>query len=215
MLKRSLILLLGSIFAMAACAAETPNEKFKEGIDYGVLPKAVATDVANKVEVIEFFYYGCPHCYHFEPHIQSLRKTMPTTAVFKAVPATFSDEWKKAARAYYALESLGALDKTHKPIFEAIHKHNKKLSSPESFADVVAAQGVDRKAFLDAMNAFNTDSKVNKASQLVMLYQVSGVPMLAVNGRYIVTGELAKSPERMIEITRFLINKEAKRMDLK
>jgi protein dithiol oxidoreductase (disulfide-forming) len=206
---RLLLMLVLSISMVAACA-EQGQAEFDAGIDYAVLPHPVPTHVApGKVQVVEMFWYGCPHCFHFEPFIQKWLANKPEAAEFVRVPAALNSNWIADARAYYAAESLGVVDKLHEPLFNAIHEQHRRINSEDALARFAASQGIDEAAFRKAMNSFYVNTKLRQSVDLAQQYMVDGVPMIIVNGKYKVTGAMAGSYGRMIEITNYLVAKEA------
>lgn len=207
-----LLLMFGLALSMAAACAEQVSEEFDAGIDYAVLPHAVPTHVEpGKVEVLEMFWYGCPHCFHFEPQVKRWLANKPEAAEFIRVPATLNSNWIPHARAYYAAESLGVLDKLHDALFHAIHEQRRRLNSEDALVRFAASQGIDAEAFRKAMNSFYVNTKLRQSVDLGQKYGVDGVPMVIVNGKYKVTGAMAGSYNRMIEIINYLVAKEAAR----
>ena len=193
------------LFASSSVALATD---FKEGVNYEKLEQQ-PTDTGDKIEVLEFFWYGCPHCYHFEPALNGWLKTKPDNVTFIRVPAIFRPDWKVQARAYYALERMGVIEKMHDRIFDEIHKKRKRLNTLDSIADFVAKNGVDRAKFVDEYNSFEVDGLVRKALKKLRAYHVDGVPTLAVNGKYKFSGRTAGSHKKMIELLNDLIKKES------
>ncbi len=204
-MKKLAYLFLMLCFAAAPAIAAD----FVAGKDYEVIDQQ-ETDSGGKVEVLEFFWYGCPHCNHFEPFVQKWRNTLSDNVAFKRVPAVFRPSWKVQARAYYALQAMGKLEELHPKIFDAIHKERKRLDSMNKMADFVASQGIDRDAFIKQYQSFSIDAKVRKANKLVKNYKITGVPTVAVNGKYKVDGRMAGSYDRMIKIMDYLIAKESR-----
>ena len=185
-------------------------KNYQEGKSYTRLASEVATQSGDKIEVLEFFWYGCPHCFQFEPSLMKWKKTKPDNVHFIRVPAPLNPKWMPHTKTYYALEIMGMGEKYHEGIFQAMHVQRKKLYSFDALASFLASKGVDRKAFTDAYNSFGVEMRARKAMQLGRSYKLSGVPMLTVNGKYIVSAEKAGSFQEMINITNFLIAKEAK-----
>ena len=206
MKKLLLSTLLLLVSAGAALAAD-----YKAGVDYAVVEPPIATDTGDKIEVLEFFWYGCPHCYHFEPDLKRWKKTIPDNVRFVRVPAIFRPDWKIQARAYYALERMGVIESVHGKIFDEIHKNKKRLNTMDALADFVAKNGVDRAKFIEEYNSFAVDGLVRKALKKLRAYNIDGVPTLAVNGKYKVSGRMAGSHRKMIEIMNYLIKKESAR----
>lgn len=189
-------------FTSAALAAD-----YKEGTHY-LRVSEQGTDSGDKIEVLEFFWYGCPHCYVFDPIIEKWLANKPANAEFSRVPTVFRPEWKVHARAYYALEVMGVTDKYHSKIFDAMHKNKKRLDRIETVSDFLASQGLDKKEFLEVYNSFNIDNMVRKAIKKLDGYKITGVPAMAVNGKYVVTGKNAGSYENMLKIVDYLVQKE-------
>ncbi len=204
MKKFAYVFLLFSFVIAPACA-----ETYTEGKDYAVIEQQ-PTSTGDKIEVLEFFWYGCPHCNTFEPFLQSWKKQLDDNVEFIRVPTVFRPSWKVHARAYYALQAMGKIEALHPKIFEAMHKQRKRLDSMNKMADFVAEHGVDRDEFTKQYQSFSIDGHVRKANKLVKNYGITGVPAIAVNGKYKVDGRMAGSYDRMIKIIDYLIAKESK-----
>jgi thiol:disulfide interchange protein DsbA len=189
--------------------AQTPI-KVEEGFDYRVLPIAQPIDAKGKVEVIEFFWYGCPHCYEFEPELKGWIKRQNKDVVFKKVPIAFREELMPHSQLFYALEALGKGDTLNDKVMFAMHRENKRLLNENEIADWVAAQGVDRNAFLAAYRSFAVLSKARAANQLGNAYRIDGVPTVAVQGKYITSPSIAGSRAKAVNIMDFLVNKVRK-----
>ncbi len=208
------IIKLFSIFLLIFSAnqlvlAQTPI-KVEEGFDYRVLPIAQPIDAKGKVEVIEFFWYGCPHCYEFEPELKGWIKRQNKDVVFKKVPIAFREELMPHSQLFYALETLGKGDALNDKVMFAMHRENKRLLNENEIADWVAAQGVDRNAFLAAYRSFAVLSKARAANQLGNAYRIDGVPTVAVQGKYITSPSIAGSRAKAVNIMDFLVNKVRK-----
>ena len=208
------IIKLFSIFLLIFSAnqlvlAQTPI-KVEEGFDYRVLPITQPIDAKGKVEVIEFFWYGCPHCYEFEPELKGWIKRQNKDVVFKKVPIAFREELMPHSQLFYALETLGKGDALNDKVMFAMHRENKRLLNENEIADWVAAQGVDRNAFLAAYRSFAVLSKARAANQLGNAYRIDGVPTVAVQGRYITSPSIAGSRAKAVNIMDFLVNKVRK-----
>ena len=204
------ILKLFSIFLLIFSAnqlvlAQTPI-KVEEGFDYRVLPITQPIDAKGKVEVIEFFWYGCPHCYEFEPELKGWIKRQNKDVVFKKVPIAFREELMPHSQLFYALEALGKGDTLNDKVMFAMHRENKRLLNENEIADWVAAQGVDRNAFLAAYRSFAVLSKARAANQLGNAYRIDGVPTVAVQGKYITSPSIAGSRAKAVNIMDFLVN---------
>lgn len=160
------------------------------GRDYVPIVPAQQTDNPNKIEVLEFFSYGCPHCNDFNPIVGKWSSALPGDVVFKRVPVTFGrPQWASLAKLYYALEATGDLARLDGMVFNALHKSGDRLYDEQTITDWVAARGVDRKKFTEAYQSFGVNSKVRRADQMVQAYKISGVPAMTVDGKYLVTGK--------------------------
>lgn len=182
---------------------------YSEGTHYKKLPPEQISS-GEKVKVQEFFWYGCPHCYSFEPYLKTWEKTKPANVELVRVPAIFRPEWEVQARAYYALSNMGKIDELHEKFFKAINKDKQRLDKKELIADFVEKNGVDRKAFLAEYDSFSVDGMARKAKKKIKAYQIQGVPSIVVNGKYLTSGSMAGSYDNMLKITNYLIAKESK-----
>jgi protein dithiol oxidoreductase (disulfide-forming) len=140
----------------------------------------------GKIEVVEFFWYGCIHCYNLEPRIETWLKKLPPDVEFRRVPAVFNPRWGQDAAAFYAFEALGVLDKLHRPFFDAIHQHRLRTDNPQAMAEWLQKQGLDPQKFNDTLKSFGVQSKTRRAAQLTAAYKIDGTPAMAVHGRYTV-----------------------------
>lgn len=192
-----------SLTAPLAVAAEA-------GKDYVVLSPTQPTDSRSKIEVIEFFAYTCPHCFELEPELNAWAKKLPRNVVLKRQPVIFSDSWEPMARAYFALEALGALGKLHGDVFNALHVEDLKLTDAEAFFDWGAKRGLNRAKLKAAYQSFATGAKISRAKQLQQAYKINGVPALAVNGKYLTTGSMTGSNEKTLQVAGELIRQEGK-----
>jgi thiol:disulfide interchange protein DsbA len=175
-----LALAAAGAFALQPASAAAPVE----GKHYTRLQMQQPTEQAGKVEVIEFFWYGCPHCADFEPLLKSWIKKLPADVTFRKVPAIFRDSWAPGARIYYALEALGLADKLGDAVFNAMIKQRINLNDENTLFDWIAKQGVDRQQFIDMYKSFAVDGKVRKAAEMTQEYGFGGVPVLIVGGKY-------------------------------
>ena len=146
--------------------ATVQAQKIEEGFDYRVLPIPQPVESKGKVEVIEFFWYGCPHCYDFEPELSSWVKRQPKDVVFRRVPVAFRDDFLPHSQLFYALDSMGKGDALNEKVMYAMHKENKRLLTEPEIADWVATQGIDRNTFLATYRSFAVVSKARAAKQL-------------------------------------------------
>lgn len=200
--------LLVFIFLMSGSALLHAAD-YKEGTHYQKLSQQSASS-GDKVEVEEFFWYGCPHCYSFEPYVQAWKKSKPANVVFKRVPAIFRPDWEIQARTYYALSNMGVVEDIHVKIFEAVHKDKKRLNTKEQLTSFVVKNGVDKEAFLKEYSSFSVDGMVRKAKKKQKTYRLQGVPSVVVNGKYITSGSMSGSYDNLIKIMDHLIEQESK-----
>ena len=200
--------LLMFLFLMASSTLLQAAD-YKAGVDYKALTPQ-ATSTGDKIEVLEFFWYGCPHCYNFEPFIKAWKKTKPANVEFVRVPAVFRPNWEIQARAYYALSNMGKIEALHGKIFDAIHKDKKHLDTKKALTEFIVANGVDREKFEKEYKSFAVDNMVRKGKKKQSAYQIQGVPSLAVNGKYLTSGSMSGSYDNMIKIINYLIKLEAK-----
>ncbi|GGJ95992.1 thiol:disulfide interchange protein DsbA/DsbL [Pseudomonas matsuisoli] len=202
-------LLLGAVVAaLSLIGAPTFAADIQAGKEYVELSNPVPTAEPNKVEVVEIFWYGCPHCYAFEPTINPWIEKLPEDVNFVRIPAMFGGIWDVHGQMFITLEAMNVEHKVHTAIFDAIHNQRKKLATPEEMADFVAEQGVDRDAFLKTYNSFGVKSRVEKDKKLAEAYQIEGVPVMIVNGKYRFDLGTAGGPENALKVADQLIEKE-------
>ena len=161
----------------------------------------------KKIEVVEFFWYGCPHCFTLEPLLESWVKRLPPDVAFRQVPVGFSVPHQVHQKLYYALEEVGALPALHRRVFSALHQQNLRLNNEADIVAFVGANGVDTAAFTAAFKSFGVATKANRAKQLSEAYKIDGVPALGVQGRFYTSASLAGSHERALAVTDFLIQR--------
>jgi thiol:disulfide interchange protein DsbA len=199
-----------SLAALAAAGlpamAQAPAKKPEEGVDYLALDKRVATEVGEgKIELIEFFWYSCPHCNAFEPRFSSWVKNAPKDVVVKRVPVRFRDDFEAQQRAYYVFESLGLLDTLHGKLFHAIHTERQQLNSGAALAAWAGKNGLSEQKFTETFNSFGVATKARRATQLQEAFKVQGVPSLGIAGRFYTDGSLTQTMDRALQVAEFLI----------
>src|SRR3954467_6139715 len=172
-------------------------------------PQTVETD-AKKIEVTEFFWYGCPHCYNLEPYIERWQKTAPADVQLRRIPAVFNQRWGHDAAIFYTLEALGLVDKLHRPLFDAIHRDRLDTANVEAFSQWLQKQGVDPKKFMETMKSFGVQSKTKRAVQLTTAYKIDGTPAMAVQGRYTISADQARSQQGMMDTVNYLVEQVRK-----
>ncbi len=196
------------VFFVAGVAQAQPTA----GVEYRNLATAQPTDSPGKIEVLEFFWYGCPHCYNFEPVITPWVKKLPKDVQFRRMPAMFNDEYAQGARAFYALEVIGEEERLHKALFEAVHTGSRlRVADEAALTEWLGKHGVDTKKFAAAYRSFSVEGKLKRAAQLTQAYKIEGVPSMAVNGKYVVNTDNIKSFEHLLATTDFLIEQSRKK----
>lgn len=209
MLKSRRLLLIASAVLTAAPllahaqAARAPQE----GKDYTVLKTPVPTENPAKVEVLEFFQYTCPHCATFEPYLAGWKKKLPSDVDYKRIPISWDNTNVPHVRIYYALETLGKLPEMHEKVFTAIQKNRQPLLNADQIADFMAANGIDRKQWVDTYNSFSVAAKANRAGQIWRAYKVDGTPMVAVDGRFLTAPSMVGSREGTIVVLEQLVQR--------
>ena len=178
----------------------------KAAIDYSELKAAQPVEAKGKVEVVEFFWYRCSHCYSLEPILETWVRKLPADVQFRRIPAVLSDSWAVDATIFYTFDALGVLDKVHKPFFDAIHKDKLDIRSETPMTEWLTKHGIDRKKFDETYRSFGVQAKVKRAAQLSAAYQLEGVPLLAVQGKYSVSAEQGGSQSGMLATTDYLID---------
>ena len=199
-MKRLFSLLLAALIMAPGAALTQPRPAYSE------LKPALQAETEGKIEVIEFFWYGCIHCYTLEPVLDTWLKKLPPDAQFRRVPAVFNERWAHDAAIFYAFEALGVLDKMHRVFFDAIHRDRLRTDNPAALAEWLQKQGIDPKKFNDTMKSFGVQSKTRRATQLTALYKIDGTPAMAVHGRYTVSADQGRTREGMIETVDHLVD---------
>jgi protein dithiol oxidoreductase (disulfide-forming) len=215
--QRTLMMLgLSLITATAMATTASPVDK----VDYLTYDKAMSTDAGNKVEVVEFFSYSCPHCFALDPELATWVKAHNDAIVFKRVPVLIHAGDDALQQLYYTIDSMGITEQLHSRIFHAIHAEHKQLKDENAIADFVATQGVDRAKFTAAYESFGVQSKLQRAKQIIENYKVNTVPQLAIDGRFntelsITQASIGNKPRAEIEanmlaVSDWLVNRAAK-----
>jgi len=183
-----------SIFALAFLALSTsPQASIIAGHDYVVLNTTQRQEINGKIEVVEFFSWGCPHCYEFYPMLSRWLRTLPKDASFKRVPVGLGHpEWEALAKAYYALQATGDVDRLDSQIFDDIHKNHVWLYDERSITAWVGKHGVNVPQFTDAYRSFGVNTAAGQAEQKAEVFRIPGVPTLAIAGKYTVDGDQTK-----------------------
>ncbi|WP_317932785.1 thiol:disulfide interchange protein DsbA/DsbL [Halioxenophilus sp. WMMB6] len=200
-----------AVATVAFMVMESPSanaeEAYQAGVHYQVLSQPVPTSDPNKIEVTEVFWYGCGHCFHFEPMLQQWKKTLPDDVVFVQSPAIWNAPMEVHAKAFYTAKALGKLEEMHQPLFNALNLEKKRLTDEKSLAVFFSDFGVDEATFEKTFRSFGVVSQVNIANSRARGYGVEGTPELVVNGQYRVSARLAGSQENMLKVAQFLVDK--------
>lgn len=199
-MKKMLAALMLLLSSQVMAAPELGNQ-FKQ------TAQAIPTDTPAKIEVIELFWYGCPHCYHLEAPLSAWVKKLPQDVYFKRVPGVPRQDWAPMAKTYYTLEALGLLDKLHVPLFDAIHKQKTLNPTSEKAAiDWIAKQGgLDHQKVTETFNSFSVNTKVMRAVQIFRASGATGVPGLIVDGRYLTSSTMAGGNDEVVKVADYLI----------
>ena len=196
-------LLLPLMLAGTACAQE-----YTDGKEYLTLKTPQPTNSGDNIEVVELFWYGCPHCYRLDPLLDDWHKTIADDVEFIRMPAVLGPNWVLYGKAFYTAELLGVTDKIHPALFSAIHKDKKKLRNADDLKALFAKQGVSAEDFDNTFNSFAVNVKMNNAKQMTKRYAITGVPTIIVNGKYSTSGSQAGSNENIIKVMDYLIDRE-------
>jgi len=200
--------LLALIVPFAVMAGATYAGDFEEGKQYVALANPQPTSTPDKVEVVELFWYGCPHCNELEPFVTEWLAKQPEDVEFVRMPAILGGGWELLAKAYYTAELLGVVDKVHHALFDAIHKQRQKFRNEADVQALFSNQGVSAEDFRKTFNSFAVVVKTNNARQMTRRYAISGVPTLIVNGKYSTSGSLAGGSRNIMEVVTFLVDRE-------
>jgi thiol:disulfide interchange protein DsbA len=164
-------------------------------MEYQRLQTPQPTDTGKKTEVLEFYWYNCPHCFVFEPALAEWVKKRGDTIVFRRVPVGFRESFIPQQKLYYTLEALNRFD-VHRAVFDAVHVGRQKLDKEEQIIEFIEKQGIDKKKFIDTFNSFSVQSKVNRVRQLMEAYRIDGVPTVVIDGQYITSPSIVGSVVR-------------------
>jgi thiol:disulfide interchange protein DsbA len=182
------------------------QKKPEDGTEYKTLDKRVAVEApAGKIEVVEFFWYSCPHCNAFEPQLEAWSKKLPADVVLRRVPVAFRDDFVPQQRLFYTLEAMGKLDELHRKVFHAVHVDKQPTAKEPEILAFAEKNGLDKAKFQEIYNSFAVSTKARKAAQLQDQFKVEGVPALGIAGRYYTDGTMAGSMPRALQVTDYLV----------
>lgn len=194
-----LMLICATVLAFASGLSNAAQPGIRAGNDYEEIPpQPVAT--GQKIEVVEFFWYGCPHCYQLQQPLEAWLKRKPEDVELRRIPAVFRPSWLAHARVFYALESIGELGRLHQAVYRALHVEKEDLGSVESSTDWAVKHGIDRARWASAYNSPETSKKVEQARSATRDYAIKGTPSLVVDGRYLTSSSMADSYQGVIVI---------------
>ncbi len=197
-LFRSAVIAAGLGLCFSAAAAQLTLGK-----DYSQIRPPQPTESGAKIEVLEFFFYGCPHCNNLVPPLESWLKHKPADVEFRRVPAIFQDSWVPLAKAFYTLDAMGLTEKLHLELFNAIHKQKARLDSANSIFDWAASKGVDRKKFENTFNSFGVTGRITRSMDMTRKYDIPGTPALVIDGQYLTSPGMTLRADRSIDYDRF------------
>ena len=206
MLQR--LILAITLTATALFAQAQDGDNWVEGTHYDVVAPAIRTANPDKIEVTEFFWYGCGHCYNFEPMLGQWKKTLADDVVFVGTPAIWNKPMELHAKAFYTAAALGVMDTLHPVIFQAMNVDRKRLTSEAEIQALFVANGVTAEDFAKAYNSFGIGSQVRQANSKARAAKITGTPELLVNGKYRISTRKAGGQANMLKIADFLIDKE-------
>jgi len=209
MKRRSLFKQAAALAALAVLPAVTfAQPALQAGKDYMAVKPAQPTESGDKIEVIEFFSYGCPHCFEFEPKLEPWSRALPKDVVFKRVPITFNREaWAVLARVYLALDVMGQAERLSLSVFNAVHNDRVDFSSEVARNGWLQKNGVDAAKFNDSFKSFSVQSRLQRSTQLAAAYQIQGVPTLAIDGKYLVAPSMSGTFEGALDAANQMIVK--------
>jgi protein dithiol oxidoreductase (disulfide-forming) len=181
----------------------TAHAQLTVGKDYTLVKPPQPTDSGSKIEVLEFFWYGCPHCNNLQPPLEAWLKRKPADVEFKHVPAVFQDSWIPLTKAYYTIEAMGLIGKLHQEMFAALHRQRLPLRDANAIFDWAATKGVDRKKFADTFNSFGVNGRTQRSVELTRKFDIPGTPALVIDGQYLTAPSMTLKADRSVDYDRF------------
>jgi protein dithiol oxidoreductase (disulfide-forming) len=193
--------------ALAPCLVHAQGRTPKELKDYTLVKPAQPTEGGNKIEVLEFFQYTCPHCAAYDPILASWRKTLPSDVEYRRNPVAWNDQTLPHVKIYYTLEALKKTEEMHAKVFKAIQVDRRPLLKPDEIADFMGANGFDRKQWLDTYNSFTVATRATRAGQVWRAYKVDGTPMMAIDGKFMTAPSMVGTREGSLAVMDYLIQR--------
>lgn len=201
------------VAALTSAGSARAQSEFIEGTHYVKLSQPGPVPADGKIEVVEFFWYGCPHCHAFEPALDAWQKKLPADVAFRRIPVAFREEpFVAHQRLFFALDALGLVDTMHRKVFNAIHLDRMRLDKLPDIVAFVTKNGVDGAKFTEAFNSFSVQTKIRQAKQLAEAYRIDGVPTLGIQARFYTSGSLAGSADRTLAVADYLIQRSRKKI---
>ena len=199
-----IIILLGlvAVLPFTSTAQDSLEGKYTE------FKPALPTQTGDKIEVVEVFWYGCPHCYSFEPYIEQWLAEKPDNVEFVRVPGVLNQNWIPHAKAFYTAQKLGIVDDTHRALFDAIHKDRRQIYTEDALQDFFSEHGVDADEFSETYNSREIDTKIRQAYFLARDYKLTGVPSIVINGKYLISATYVRSFDEMMTVMKALLERE-------
>lgn len=202
-------LLLGSLAVLWTAALAQPARDFQEGRDYQVLSHPQPVSSGERVEVLEFFYYGCPVCYETEPYVARWLLTAGPTVAIHRVPAVFTDSSESFARTFYTLSAMNQIARLHWPIYDNHHFDGKQLNEEKNIVEWVSHNGVDHDRFVQLWHSEQIAAQVASAKKALETYEVKAVPTFIIDGKYLATSRVTGSVKSMMEVVDYLVGRAA------
>ena len=196
--------LFSALSIFLAFTLPSSAQEFKEDVNFFPLLVEQPVRTGDQIEVLEIFWYGCPHCYALEPYLKKWLKNKPEFVEFVQLPAVLNRSWEFDARVFYTFVALGLIDELHEAYFDAIHKDRKRMKNVEQVASWAQEQGVDPQLIMDTFNSFGVDSMLANATQMSGRYEADGVPTIIIDGKYRTTVSLAGGHNEIIDLINYL-----------
>jgi thiol:disulfide interchange protein DsbA len=209
--RRQFLGAIGAATAATTLPALTPamaQGAFEADKDFRVVNPPQPTNAGGKIEVVEFFWYGCPHCFAFEPTLNAWVAKLPADVSFRRIPAQFGPIWTQHAKIFFALDAIGEEQRVHKKVFDTIHVDRVMLDTDDQVIDWAGKNGIDKAKMADALKSFGVAGKLKSAQQVVGNYGIDGVPALAINGKYLTAPSMARGEQKALAVADYLIGQE-------